>query len=231
MVQKAARLDPEKVAYWYFRLNGFFQMESFIVHPEGKGGQRTDADLLGIRFPHRKEMFFDCPDHPMADDTENLALDAELIDVVIIEVKTNQPCTLNGPWSDQKKENLQRLLAAVGCFPMDQVQEVAQTIYSYGEFRAKDVSIRVRLIALGHETNEELTKRYPAVVQITWESVLTFIGQRLHTFRINKRDVPQWDDQIRTLKDLVKENSKDGEFCQAGFLAAAKANMGLNAVK
>jgi hypothetical protein len=37
-------LDPEKVAYWYFRLNGFF-----------RGGKQTDADLLGVRFPHRAE--------------------------------------------------------------------------------------------------------------------------------------------------------------------------------
>ena len=31
-------IDPEKVAYWYFRLNGFFQIENFIVHPKGRGG-------------------------------------------------------------------------------------------------------------------------------------------------------------------------------------------------
>jgi hypothetical protein len=41
------RLHPEKVAYWYFRLNGFFQIENFVVHPRGRGSQRTDADLLG----------------------------------------------------------------------------------------------------------------------------------------------------------------------------------------
>jgi len=53
------RLDPEKVAYWYFRLNGFFQIENFVVHPERRGGQRTDADLPAIRFPFRAERLFD----------------------------------------------------------------------------------------------------------------------------------------------------------------------------
>jgi len=53
------RLDPEKVAYWYIRLNGFFQIENFVVHPERRGGQRTDADLLAIRFPFRAERLFD----------------------------------------------------------------------------------------------------------------------------------------------------------------------------
>lgn len=47
----AEPLDPEKVAYWYFRLNGFFQIENFVVHPERRGSQRTDADLLAVRFP------------------------------------------------------------------------------------------------------------------------------------------------------------------------------------
>jgi hypothetical protein len=33
----ADRLDPEKVAYGYFRLNGFLQIENFVVHPERHG--------------------------------------------------------------------------------------------------------------------------------------------------------------------------------------------------
>jgi hypothetical protein len=68
------RLDPEKVAYWYFRLNGFLQIENFIVHPERRGGQRTDADLLAVRFPYRAERLFDDPSDTMADDEQLLAL-------------------------------------------------------------------------------------------------------------------------------------------------------------
>ena len=26
------RLKPEKVAYWYLRLNGFLQIENFVLH-------------------------------------------------------------------------------------------------------------------------------------------------------------------------------------------------------
>ena len=68
------RLDPEKVAYWYFRLNGFLQIENFVVHPGGRGGQRTDADQLAVRFPHRAEFLFDHPDRPMPDDVARLSL-------------------------------------------------------------------------------------------------------------------------------------------------------------
>ena len=81
-------LTTEKVAYWYFRLNGYFQMENFIVHPTGKGGQRTDADLIGVRFPHRAERLIDDPDNIMRDDCGTLGLSKNLTDIVIVEVKT-----------------------------------------------------------------------------------------------------------------------------------------------
>ncbi len=48
-------LSAEKVAYWYFRLNGFLQIENFVVHPSSRGSQYTDADLLAVRFPYRAE--------------------------------------------------------------------------------------------------------------------------------------------------------------------------------
>ena len=97
-------LNAEKVAYWYFRLNGFLQFENFVVHPEKRGSQRTDADLVGVRFRHRKEFAFDHP-HPMPDD-ERLELSPRFTDVVIVEVKTSQPCTLNGPWTNPERKNV-----------------------------------------------------------------------------------------------------------------------------
>src|ERR1700738_2672654 len=106
------RLDPEKVAYWYFRLNGFFQIENFVVHPERRGGQRTDADLLAVRFPWRAERLFDDPNDMRADDERGLALSRERIDALIVEVKTNQPCPLNGPWTRQDRQNVHLVLAA-----------------------------------------------------------------------------------------------------------------------
>ena len=33
------------------RLNGCLTIRDFIVHREGGGGQRTDADLIAVRFP------------------------------------------------------------------------------------------------------------------------------------------------------------------------------------
>lgn len=225
--QQATRLDPEKVAYWYFRLNGFFQMQSFIVHPTGKGGQRTDADLIGVRFPHRAERYFDDSDGVMGDDTDALRLASDIIDIAIVEVKTNQACSLNGPWSNPDARNIHRVLAAIGCFPMDQVEEAAACLYGKGEFWAADAGMRVRLIALGRERSNELAGQYPNIAQVTWDGVLAFIGDRLHTFRTNKKDVSQWDDQIMLLQELVRECSEHGSFDQDAFIGAAGARMGL----
>lgn len=86
------------MAYWYFRLNGFLQIENFVIHPGGRGSQRTDADLLAVRFPHRAEFLLDRRE-PMRDDECTLRLSPKVIDIVIAEVKTNDPCKLNGPWT------------------------------------------------------------------------------------------------------------------------------------
>lgn len=44
-----------------------------------------------------------------------LRLSPKVIDVVIAEVKTNDPCTLNGPWTASESQNVNRVLAAIGC--------------------------------------------------------------------------------------------------------------------
>ena len=44
-------LDPAKMACWYFRLNGFLQVENFIVHPRHRGGQVIAQVKTGQRCP------------------------------------------------------------------------------------------------------------------------------------------------------------------------------------
>lgn len=110
------RLSCEKVAYWYLRLNGFLQLENFYIHPRGRGGARTDADLLAVRFPYRAERLYDTPDQIMPDDSSGLSLSKDRIDVLIAEVKKSR-CALNGPWTNCSGQNVHRVLAAIGCLP------------------------------------------------------------------------------------------------------------------
>ena len=48
-------IHPEKLAYWYLRLNGFLTIPNFVVHPDNGSNQKTDIDILGVRFPYRAE--------------------------------------------------------------------------------------------------------------------------------------------------------------------------------
>jgi len=51
-------ITSEQLAYWYLRLNGFLSISNFVVHPDTGGQQRTDVDILGVRFPYRAELLF-----------------------------------------------------------------------------------------------------------------------------------------------------------------------------
>lgn len=59
-----AKLDAEDIAYWYLRLNGFLLLRNFLVHGDRRGETRTEIDVLGVRFRHRREHF----SQPMKDD-------------------------------------------------------------------------------------------------------------------------------------------------------------------
>lgn len=203
-------LDPEKVAYWYFRLNGFFQIENFVVHPERRGGQRTDADLLAVRFPFRAERLFDDPDDIMVDDVQQLALSGDLIDIVIAEVKTNQPCSLNGPWTRQEQQNVHRVLAAIGCLSHDRIEAAAANIYREGFHRVDN--LRVRLVAVGRDRSQELETDYPEVTQLLWSELLAFIWERLHRYRKQKTQVDQWDPEGRKIKWLADQSDDEADF-------------------
>ena len=58
-------IQPERLAYWYLRLNGFLTIPNFVVHPDTGSNQETEVDVLGVRFPYRAENL----DDPMEDDS------------------------------------------------------------------------------------------------------------------------------------------------------------------
>ncbi len=206
-------IDPEKVAYWYFRLNGFLQIENFVVHPRGRGGQRTDADLLAVRFPHRAERLFDNPNDIMRDDEDALSLSHLLIDVVIAEVKTKQVCALNGPWTNESGQNVHRVLAAIGCIQPDHIEAAAADIYRTG-IHQSDHGLRIRLIAVGGARNEALAEKFPNVVQVTWADILSFVWHRFHAYRRQKKQVDQWDKQGRQIKCIADRSRDANAFVQ-----------------
>lgn len=205
--QHGYRLDPERVAYWYFRLNGFLQIENFVVHPKLNGGQRTDADLIGVRFPYRAERLIDDPTDLMDDDNDSLQLSEDRVDIVIAEIKTGR-CALNGPWSKEENQNIHRVLAAIGFLKPDRIPAAAEVLYADAIFDEPQFP-RVRLVLVGNETNTEIAAQYSGITQVTWREVLSFIWNRFNLYRRQKAQVDQWDQTGQRLKRLSRQSEAE----------------------
>lgn len=155
-------LRAEGVASWYFRLNGFLCMPGFVVHLDQDKAertedgrhiyQRTEADLIGVRFVNSKEIIF-------AFDGEKVMVDDSFITVlcplkkealfVLVEVKTGL-CMMNGPWTNRRKENMQRVIRRLGfALDEDQVQEIADDMYTTGRY--EDEHYVMQYICVGNE--------------------------------------------------------------------------------
>ena len=204
-------LDPERVAYWYFRLNGFLLMENFILHPRSKGSQRTDADLLGVRFPHRAEGHFDALHDIMQDDFDGLSLSRDLIDVVMAEIKRNQPCTLNDAWIRPSRENVDRAIASIGCLPKDRVAAAASEVYGSGAY-CGDSGLRIRMVAVGRIINPRLRETHPKAIQIVWRDLWGFMWRRFRAYKKQKRDVSQWPQEIRSIQCVATKCGDQANF-------------------
>jgi hypothetical protein len=191
---------PERLAYWYLRLNGFLLLENFIVHPDDGPSQRTDADLLGVRFRNRAELPYD----PMPDDLQ-VAACTTLCHIVIGEVKSGL-CALNGPWRRETDRNINRVLSAIGCVPSKSVDGAATALYGTGGVR--DDSVTVRLVAFGdRRANIE-----PDIPQVLFDEILGFIFRRFSAYRRPKADLGNWPADGRELHRVFRESRGDDEF-------------------
>jgi hypothetical protein len=184
-------MKSEDVAAWYFRLNGFFTITNFVLHPSRRGGQRTDADIVGARFPYRAEF----PDGPGGDDQEFLRLSDKPY-FVIVE-STTGPCKLNGPWTEPGKENIQHVLGDLGVFPARLIPSVAQSLYDEGVYDSN--TCFSSLFCVGEAHDAKIAGCYPRVPQRTWDEVLKFIYDRFQTYHTRKADHDHWDDNGKEL--------------------------------
>jgi hypothetical protein len=187
----ADKMGPEQVANWFFRLNGCLTIPNFIVHDDSTASERTDVDILAVRFPHRLETAGGEPlrDHKKFGDSKR-------IDLVIAEIKTG-PCRLNGPWTDPDKGNMSRVLSAIGIIRDEALGAAAESLYEKGQY--EDDQFRIRLFALGRERNFRILDN---AVQITWPEVAEFFFDRFREHDLYKRQHEQWDDTGKRLFEL-----------------------------
>jgi hypothetical protein len=204
------QIPPERLAFWFLRLNGFLTIPNFIVHPEGprEDGaypQQTDVDVLGVRFPFRAEN----RERPMPDHELFMAEQCRPM-VVLSEVKTSQ-CRLNGPWTDPKRENMQKVLCAGGFRPSDQVGTIAAALYQNGFW--EDEGLVVRVVCFGDRHSSGLERSHPKVPQLLWKRhVLPFIYRRFDQYKLEKQMHHQWDDDAKELfAEAGRSPGSDGE--------------------
>lgn len=188
---KGEGMNAEKLAYWFFRLNGCFTFENFIVHPDRHGSQETDADLIAVRFQHRREL--ELSGRPMLD-YPLFAKQPTLISAYLVEAKRG-PCALNGPWTNSERQNLQRVLYAMGFLPRDHVPEAANALYR--NLRYEDDLITIQFVAVGREQAEQGPTG--KAEQLIWDDMLTWIHNRFNDYSEQKRHHPQWDGSGRKL--------------------------------
>ena len=189
--EKPVPRAPERLAYWYFRLNGFLTTENFIVHPDTGTNQRTDADLFAVRFANRVENM----ERPMVDDPK-VASCATFANVIIAEIKTSQ-CALNGPWTHPEKMNMHRILKSIGCVPNTAIGQAADSLYASGSWQDSNTTIRV--FAVGETINNTLA--VATAQQLTWAAIIKFVVERFKTYRREKSSVGQWTTDGLRLKD------------------------------
>jgi hypothetical protein len=174
--------SPEDLAYWFLRLNGCLTIRNFLLHPFRGPGLRTDADVVAVRFPHRRE--YDMHDHELFEGSNR-------VDFVVAEVKTNQPCSLNGPWTDPSRTNINHLLRSMGPLPELEVGDAAHALYVAGTY--DNGWLRARLFTFGAARSMELAEKYPNVPQLVWTEVATFLHRRYSEHKKQKEDHEQWD--------------------------------------
>ena len=196
------KINPEKLAYWYFRVNGCFTFTNFIIHPDQGRGQRTDVDIMAVRLPYRSELL----ENPMRDD-DVLLPEGNRIRVILAEVKMGT-CNLNGPWTERERANMQRAVKAAGPFPPDKVEEAAEALYRHGFYQ--DDRSTMTLFCVGKKENKEIKQKYPKVPQLTWPHILGFLYDRFTAYQEQKHSNSQWDCWGRGLyRTSVNSESKE----------------------
>jgi len=193
MESEIRQSTPERLVYWYLRLNGFLTIENFLIHPEWGPKIRTDADILAVRFSQRSERL----QMPMVDDP-TVTNCSTLCNIIIGEVKTGY-CALNGPWTKPEKMNMHRVLKAIGCFSEDDIDDAAVSLYSTAQFSKG--SVTCRLFAFGDRVG---LINISGVQQVLFNNMIRFVYLRLKKYANQKSEVKNWAYDGRELKRLSK---------------------------
>jgi|WetSurMetagenome_2_1015567.scaffolds.fasta_scaffold142204_1 hypothetical protein len=196
--------SAEDLATWYLRLNGFLTISNFNLHPSRRGSQRTDADVVGVRFPFRREF--------SEDDFDDVKLGCDLSKptLAITEVKTKD-LDLNEAWQSSDKANINKVLADLGLFKSDEeINATAQGLYASGNYG--EGAYYCTLLFVGNIDTGKIPTQYSSVPRILWKDVIEFIYRRFRKYIQIKTQHDQWDDLGKSLYQFAVTCNSLGDF-------------------
>lgn len=196
------------VALWYLRLNGFLTVQNFVLHPEKGGSAKTDADIVGIRFPHRMEFTPDADDGRFNQHAK--------VPYFIVAESTVGQCKINGPWKNM--ESFVDVLRSFGPIPESRIRGIADAWAKKGAY--SNDAIDCCLLFFGKEKNRELTERYPLAEQVIWDEICEFFHRRFSTYRKVKSDHESWGRIGNGLWDCWFNSRSNKEECCEKLIAS-----------
>lgn len=215
-------INTERLAYWYFRLNGFLGNESYIIHRQRNSpNHATDIDYVGVRFMHRKELY-ENKDNWMKDD-ENSKLfkyrPTGKLFICLAEIKQSTP-NINSTWTDENLNTLEQLLLSIGCISLKHVSKVVKNLQKKGYCNIYKTYIT--FVAVGN-SNQSIRIPYDKIPIISWEEILDFIYNRFKDYKVEKSNLKEWSNfgEAKQLKELAV-NSRDVNEFQASITITAE---------
>jgi hypothetical protein len=193
----------ERFVAAFLRLNGYFEVQNFIVHASddpkrvssGQVGNYTECDTLAVRMPYSIEAFgsLQIANHALL--TDGIA---GRMDVIIAEAKSGNEDRPNRAWRGGKPDPvISYVVRFIGLHPEAQGQEVSKSLAT--TFRYEDNRTRYRYLLFSNQRNEHYAAK--GVTYITYREAARFIveirGQCWIESCIGVASVhQQWDEML-----------------------------------
>lgn len=176
----------EELVEWYLRLNGYFIIPNYILHPLMPcGSQRTEIDLLGVRFPYQSELVCDDEGKKLPMENDGRLIDNRYVDCLIVSVKgAKSEAEVNRAIKDP--QNLKDVIKRFGFVKSENIiDDITNKLLKEKKVLWKKYQVRFLGIA-GRINPHSETK------QIIFKEIVEFILTRFRTYNLHKVDTEQW---------------------------------------
>jgi len=194
------REKTEELVEWYLRLNGYFIIPNFILHPLMPfGSQRTEIDLLGVRFPYQSEVVCDSKGKRLSMENDAKLIDNRFVDCLIVSVKSAESeAEVNRAIKDL--QNLKDVVKRFGFVESEKdITDVANELLR--KKKAVRDQFQIRFLGIAGKFN-----KYSKTKQIIFEEIVEFILARFGAYCHHKVDTEQWNGIGKEmLKNCFKE--------------------------